>query len=98
MARVAGLSPVERTGTGEVDRAGARPGIAPNRPAPDLNPRAAPVSIYSTPEDNTQAAGANLRQVAASLAQLNPALERYAQTTAQEDRTQYEAAAENKIG
>lgn len=98
MARVAGLTPTERLGTGAVDRADSRAQTPDSRPAPGLSPTAAPVSIYSHPEDNTAAAGSDLRQLAAALGTLNPALNNYAATMTDESRSQQEAAAANKIG
>lgn len=98
MARVAGLTPEERLGTGAVDRGNGRMQSAPNRPAPDLTPRAAPVNVYSRPEDNTASAGSDLRQLAAALGQLNPALTNFMGTIAEEDKSKQEAAASNKIG
>ena len=98
MARVAGLTPFDKTGSGGVMQAGGRSAAAPNRPAPDLNPRAAPVSIYAHPEDNTQAAGSDLRQLAAALGQINPALNNFAGTFTDEAKQQQEQAAQNKIG
>jgi hypothetical protein len=98
VARVSGLTPQERTGSGGNITAGSRAQIARDRAAPDLAPRAAPVSVYSTPEDNTQAAGSDLRQLAAALGNLNPALRGFAGDYADEARKEQEQAAENKIG
>lgn len=98
MARVAGLTPFQRDGTSDTERAGTRAQVAPNRPAPDLSPKASPVSIYSRPEDNTQAAGSDLRQLAAALGQINPALNNFAGTYMDEDKSKQEAAAAGKIG
>jgi hypothetical protein len=81
-----------------VERADSRAQLAPNRPAPDLTPRAAPVNIYAHPEDNTQAAGSDLRQLAAALGQINPALNQFVGTQMDEQKAQQEAAAAGKIG
>jgi hypothetical protein len=98
MATVAGLTRELSTGSGDVTRAEGRAQTAPNRPPPDLQPQAAPVSIYSRPEDNTRQAGAGLDQIVSALGRLNPALNNFASTQADDMKAQQEAAAENKIG
>jgi hypothetical protein len=98
MARVAGLTPSDRVGTSGVDRANSRADTAPNRPAPGLTPTASPVSVYAPPENNVSQAGAGLGQLAKALGQLNPALNSFLMQGAEEDKSQQEAAAENKIG
>lgn len=95
MARVGGLTPVERIGDGAVDRGNARLDTAPNRPAPGLRPAASPVNLYSRP---AQPEASNLDQLASALAKLNPALEKFAESGIDEDKARQEAAAAGKIG
>jgi hypothetical protein len=96
VARVAGLRPEEREGFGGVDRANARAQVEGPRAAPGLRPQASPVSTYSRP---AQPEGSGeLEQLAKALAQLNPAMDRFAAATMQENREEQEARAARKIG
>jgi hypothetical protein len=97
VARVAGLSPVERLVAVEwIARTIAQ--LCPQPPAPDLSPRAAPVSIYSAARKTTPRRRLRPRQLAAALGQLNPALNNFAGTFSTSPAVAAGSGGQNKIG